>query len=246
MTTPRQVRLVHAFVRASDTLVADYDVADLLTQLVEDCVDLLDVDAAGLLLGDQRAAAKLVAASSHDLRLLELFQLQVDEGPCLDAMTTGAPVIATDLLTQRQRWPRFTHGAHAAGFTAAHAVPLRLRDQVIGALGLFATRNGAFPDADVRVAQALADVATIGVLHHRAWLRSDTLTTQLQTALTTRGTIEQAKGVLAERTGMKPDQAFTALRRYARSHRLKLGAVAAGVIDGSIEHTALDAAARPT
>jgi GAF domain-containing protein len=243
MSSPREARLVEAFVRAADTLVADYDVVDLLQQLVEDCVALLPVDSAGLLLTDAAGTARLVAATSESVRVVELWQVQVDEGPCLEAMTTAARVVAPDLGDGSGRWPEFTRVAFEAGFTATHAFPLRLRDQVIGALGLFGTAERGVTDgpaeADLAVAQALADVATIGVLQHRVVARSEELNHQLQIALETRVIIEQAKGVLAERGGLEVDAAFDRLRRYARRTQQRLSAVARGVVDGTVDREAV-------
>ncbi|UZJ24191.1 GAF and ANTAR domain-containing protein [Rhodococcus antarcticus] len=239
MTANREGRLVDAFVRAADTLVADYDVVGLLQQLVDDCVDLLEVGAAGLLLGDQRGQLRLVASTSDDLRLLELFQLQVDQGPCVEAFTTGAAVHVPDLSAASSPWPEFTPQALGRGFRSVHAVPLRLRTQVIGALGLFDPRIDALGTDDLRVAQALADVATIGVLHQRVITSTEALNEQLQTALNTRVVIEQAKGVLAERGGLDMGEAFTRLRGYARRHQSRLSDVARGVIDGSLDSRAV-------
>ncbi|GAB2909554.1 GAF and ANTAR domain-containing protein [Rhodococcus aerolatus] len=243
MSTPREGLLIDAFVRAADTLVAEYDVVDLLQQLVEDCTALLPVDAAGLLLGDEPGGARLVAATSEDARLLELFAVQADEGPCLEAMAGATRVGSADLAGELERWPRFAPAALEAGFGAVHAVPLRLRSQVIGVLGLFGSTDRAPADAptggDLAVAQGLADVATIGVLHHQVVARSEALNEQLQTALNTRVVIEQAKGVLAERGAIGMDEAFQRLRRHARGQQLKLSEVARGVVDGTVDRGAV-------
>src|SRR5580693_3068486 len=199
--------LSETFVELTDTLVDDFDVIDFLHVLTGRSAALLDVSAVGLLLADQRGELRVVAASSEAARLLELFQLQSDQGPCLDCFRSGQPVTATDLGTD-QRWPRFAAAATQTGFGAVQALPMRLREQVIGALNLFRAAPGVFDLADVRVGQALADVATIGLLHERNMRRSDTLNEQLQTALNSRVVIEQAKGKLAERLGLDMDQAF--------------------------------------
>ena len=234
MTTPREERLLRAFVRAADTLVADYDPLDLLQQLTEDCVDILAVNTAGLLLGDHRGELQLAAATSDETRLLELFQLQIDEGPCLDTFTSGAPTLVPDLAASVTVWPTFVPEATAAGFGAIHALPLRLRSQVIGVLGLFNRTPGDLDTADVATAQALVDVATIGVLHQRVTVSAETLNEQLQSALNTRVAVEQAKGVLAERSNLTMDEAFGLLRTYSRAHRTSLRSTCHGVIDGTI------------
>jgi transcriptional regulator with GAF, ATPase, and Fis domain len=226
------------FVELTDTMVADFDVIDFLHVLTDRSVQLLDVSAAGLLLADPRGALRVVAASSETVRLLELFQLQNDQGPCLDCFRVGQPVAAADLADAAARWPRFVPAARRAGFAAVQALPMRLRDQVIGALNLFRADPGPFDAADVRVGQALADVATISLLHERGMRRSDTLNEQLQTALTSRVIIEQAKGKLAERLHLDMDQAFSLLRDQARSRNLRLSDLAQAFIDGSETLTA--------
>ncbi|PSL57031.1 GAF domain-containing protein [Saccharothrix carnea] len=227
-------RLVETFVELADTLVDDFDVIDFLHMLVDRCVELLDVDAAGLLLADQRGRLQLIATSNEQARLLELFQLQNDEGPCLDAFATGTRVSHPDLAQGGRRWPRFTAAATEAGFGAVDAVPMRLRDEVIGALNLFRTRSGELDAAALRTATALVDIATIGLLQQRSIHHHQVLTEQLQTALNSRVTVEQAKGLVAERLHVDMDTAFTALRRYARGHNLKLSLVAHDVITGEI------------
>jgi hypothetical protein len=187
----------------------------------------------------------VVAASSEAARLLELFQLQNDQGPCLDCYRSGQPVQAADLAAAAGRWPRFAPAALQAGFAAVQALPMRLREQVIGALNLFRAVPGAFDPADVRVGQALADVATISLLHERSMRHTDALNEQLQTALNSRVVIEQAKGKLAERLGVDMDQAFSLLRNYARNRNLRLSDLAQAFIDGS-EAVAIPTVARPS
>jgi len=218
------------FVELTDTMVADFDLIDFFHVLTTRSVELLDVSAAGLLLADPRGDLRVVAASSEAARLLELFQLQSDQGPCLDCFRTGRPVSAIDLGAD-QRWPRFAKGAGQAGFSAVQALPMRLRDQVIGALNLFRAAPGAFDPVNVRVGQALADVATISLLHERSMRRSDTLNEQLQAALNSRVIIEQAKGKLAERLGIDVNQAFTLLRDQARNRNQRLSDLARAFID---------------
>jgi len=225
--------LSDAFVELTDTMVAGFDVIDFLHVLTDRSALLLDVSAAGLLLADPRGELRVVAASNEAARLLELFQLQNDQGPCLDCYRSGQPVQAADLDAAAARWPRFAPAALQAGFAAVQALPMRLREQVIGALNLFRAVPGAFDPADVRVGQALADVATISLLHERSMRHSDTLNEQLQTALNSRVVIEQAKGKLAERLGLDMDQAFNLLRDYARNRNLRLSDLAQAFVDGS-------------
>jgi transcriptional regulator with GAF, ATPase, and Fis domain len=226
-------QLTDAFVELADTMVADFDVIDFLHLLTRRSVQLLDASAAGVLLADPRGELRLVAASTEAVRVLELFQLQNDQGPCLDCFRTGQPVAAPDLTAAGQIWPQFAAAARQAGFAAVQALPMRLRDQVIGALNLFQATPGGLSHEDVRVGQALADVATIGLLQQRGTRRSETLNEQLQGALNSRVAIEQAKGKLAERAGLDMDQAFTTLRAYARDRNLRLSELAQAFIDGS-------------
>ena len=203
----REEQLVEAFVEAADTLVDDFDVIEFLHTLARRCVQLLDLDAAGLMLADSRGQLRATAASTESARLLEMFELQADADPCLDAFRTGAQVVNADLQANQKRWPRFAEAAQATGFVSVHALPLRLRATIIGALNLFVAHPGALSAADVRTRQALADVATIGIPAQRSLHQSELLNVQLQQALSSRVTIEQAKGVLAERRQITVDAA---------------------------------------
>jgi hypothetical protein len=227
-----EIELADVFVEMADTLVADFDVIDFLHVLTERCVQLLGVSAAGILLTDGQGALQVVAASSERTRLLELFQLQTDQGPCLDCFRTGQPVSVAD-LPAAGRWPRFSAAAGEVGFGAVHALPMRLRSDVIGALNLFDVQAGALEDGKLRIGQALADVATIGLLQQRAIHHRDVLTEQLQTALNTRILIEQAKGVVAERLHVNVADAFTVLRSAARRGNRRLSDLAQSIVDGS-------------
>jgi GAF domain-containing protein len=218
--------LSDTFVDLADTMVADFDVIDFLHMLIDRTVRLLGASAAGVLLADPRGELRVAAASSEEAGLLELFQLQNDQGPCLDCFRAGRPVTATDLTSRAQQWPRFAHAATQAGFRTVEALPMRLRDQVIGALNLFRAETGPFDPTDLRMAQALADVATIGLLHERNVRRRETVAEQLQAALNSRVVIEQAKGKLAERLGIDMDRAFQMLRDYARATNQHLTDVA--------------------
>jgi transcriptional regulator with GAF, ATPase, and Fis domain len=229
MSDERQ--LARVFVELADTLVADFDIIEFLHLLTERCAELVEVDAAGILLTDQQGGLHLVAASTQRARDLELFQLQSEQGPCLDCFATGAPVMCADLGAQPQRWPIFTAGAAQAGFAAVHALPMRLRRDTIGALNLFSAATTVLDAITTDLCQAFADVATIGILSERAAREKDLLSQQLQTALNTRVIIEQAKGKLAERRGLSMDQAFTFLRGYARTNNRKLADIALAVID---------------
>lgn len=228
-----QQLLAKTFVELADNLVADFDLIDFLRLLTDRCVSMLDASAAGVLLADRDGKLRVMAASDERVRLLELFQLQNDEGPCLECFRTGTSMIVPDLTQEVDRWPRFVTAAHRSGFGAVQALPMRLRDETVGALNLFHTTPGPFDPAGTLVAQALADVATISLLQQRSAHRSTVLNEQLQTALNSRVLIEQAKGKLAERQNTDMERAFTALRGYARAHNRRLSDVARAFIDDS-------------
>jgi transcriptional regulator with GAF, ATPase, and Fis domain len=226
-------QLAEAFVELADTLVDDFDVVDFLHQVTVRCADVLGVAAAGVLLTDQRGTLQVVAASTEQTRLLELLQLQTDEGPCPECFHTGRPIAVADLSSTGGRWPRFAAQAAQIGFASVHALPMRLRTDVIGALNLFGTQPGALDADTIRLGQALADVATIGLLQARAIHQRDALAEQLQTALNSRIIIEQAKGVIAERRHLDMDQSFTLLRSTARKDNRRLSDLARAIVDGS-------------
>jgi GAF domain-containing protein len=220
-------------VELADTLVDDFDVVDLLDQLVRACVRVLGVTAAGLLLDDQRGNLALVASSSEETRLLEIFQVQTNEGPCLECVRNGVAVVSGDLDGDASRWPTFVPAALEVGFRAVTALPMRLRGDIIGALNIFGSQAVVLADRDRQMAQALADVATIGIIQQRSLHRSAALAEQLQHALNSRIVIEQAKGILAERNQVSMDLAFDGLRRQARDANLKLADVALGIVRGA-------------
>ncbi len=235
----RETMLARTLVELADTLVADFDVVELLTLLADRCVDVLDVGAAGLMLVAPDGDLRVMASSSETMRVLELFEVQSQEGPCLDCYRTGRGVASNDLEAD-ERWPRFSAEALAAGFHSVQALPMRLRGSIIGALNLFHPQAGEMRPADLVAGQALADIATIAILQHRAALEAQILNEQLNHALNTRIVIEQAKGVVAERDGVDMEKAFTTLRNHARSHNLRLADVAGDVISGKLAASALD------
>jgi transcriptional regulator with GAF, ATPase, and Fis domain len=225
-------------VELADTLVKDFDVVDFLHTLTQRCVDLVDVDAAGLALADHSGMLRVVAASNEQARLLELFEVQNEEGPCLDAYRTGH-VVVEEQLGGTERWRRFTQEALDTGFHSVHAVPMRLREDVIGALNLFREKKGRLSDEDVAICRAMADVATIGLLQERAVREARVLAEQLQAALNSRIVIEQAKGVLAEQLHVEMGVAFELLRGFARSHNRRLADIARDVLDARISASEL-------
>jgi GAF domain-containing protein len=223
-------RISETLVELADTLVLGFDGIDFLHTLTERCVHLLDVDAAGILLIDQRGTLNLVAASTEQTRLLELFQLQNEQGPCLDCYHSGQAVACTDLAATPQQWPRFAAAAHEHGFAAVQAVPMKLREQILGALNLFRCTPSPIPAEATAVAQSFANVATISILQLRALRHSEIVTEQLQSALNGRVLIEQAKGILAERRHISLAEAFIQMRTYARDHNRLLSQIAQAVI----------------
>ncbi|MGH8881992.1 MAG: GAF and ANTAR domain-containing protein, partial [Stackebrandtia sp.] len=217
--------LSDVFVEMADTLVAEFDVVDFLHNLTERAATVSGASAVGLLLADQQGRLRYMAASAETAKVLDLFQLQNEEGACLDCFHSHQPVINTDLSEASSRWPAFAPKAADAGFESVHALPMRLRERVIGALNLFGRADVRFEPADVRVVQAIADVATIALLQERSVTRADTVTEQLQAALNSRVVIEQAKGAVAQSIGVGVDEAFELLRAYARSRQQRLTAV---------------------
>ena len=227
----RERDIVRAFVDLSTELVNDYDVLEMLTQLTTNCATLLDVSSAGLLLADERGVLHVAAASSERTQQLELFQLQRDQGPCLDCYSSGAAVIVPDMAAEQERWPLFCQAALGAGFKSVHAVPMKLRGNVLGALNLFGEGVGRLEDSDLDLAQALAHVACVAIVNEKSASDHVTVNSQLQHALTSRIVLEQAKGVIANAGGLKIDDAFIVLRGYARDHGRKLSEIAHEVVN---------------
>lgn len=230
----REDEIVAAFVAMAGSLAQGHDVNELLTELAADCARQLDVSAAGLLLADQRGALHVVAASSERVADLEAFQAQRAQGPCHTCYLDGQPVNVPDLAAAAQKWPDFAAVAAKAGVASVHAVPMRLRDDVVGALNLFGTTPGALNKADLRLAQALADVATIALVQDRAATDKNLVNEQLQNALDSRVVLEQAKGVLSYNGDLDMVDAYAALRKYARNHNLKLTDLAPALVDRAV------------
>lgn len=225
----REEALTDLFVTLADTLVAEFDVVELLDRLVDTCLGLFKVTAAAVLVLDTKNALRLVASSNKRAEELEIFQIQVDEGPCLDCARSLTPVLVPDLSADRDRWPHFSAAADIVGFKAVHAVPLRLRSQGIGGFGLFHSTPTQMSSGDVHAVQALADVATIGILQQQHAQQAVSLSDQLQGALNSRIAVEQAKGVIAESGNVEMDVAFDQLRRYSRDNNLKISRVAQAI-----------------
>lgn len=224
-------RLSDVFVEVADTLVADFDLIDFLHNLTERASSISDALAVGILLADQHGVLQFIAASNEQARLLELFELQKSEGPCFDCFQTGRPVVNSDLASATERWPVFAPKANDAGMGSVHAIPMRLRETVIGAMNIFGSGSARFDEADIRIVQALADVATIAILQERNVTRAETLTEQLYDALNSRVVIEQAKGALSRIRGVTADEAFKLLRRHARDNQLRLIEVCRAVLN---------------
>ncbi|HZE67132.1 MAG TPA: GAF and ANTAR domain-containing protein [Sporichthyaceae bacterium] len=234
MNTERERGVISAFVGIAKSLTEGYDIVELYTELTTDCVRLLDIASAGLLLADGLGVLHLMAASSERAHDIETFQLQRHEGPCLDCFRGGAPVLVDDLAAAEQRWPQFVPAALSAGFTSVHALPMRLQDTVLGALGLFSTETGRLTDDDLHLGQALAATASLALVAERSSADKDALNAQLHTALQSRVVLEQAKGLIAQSGSLDMEQAFDVLRRYARDHNEKLSHVAAQTVERTL------------
>jgi GAF domain-containing protein len=236
----REGLLVQTLVELADNLVDDFDVIDVLTVLSDRCVTVLDVDTAGVMLASPAGDLQVVASSSDTMRSLELFELQTNEGPCVDCFQSGAPIVNVELAGAGVRWPRFAPRAVADGFHSVHALPMHLRGTTVGALNLFRIAHGSLGIDDVLVAQALADVATIAIIQHQAYVDAAVLNAQLGEALNSRIVIEQAKGRISEASGRDVDESFRRLRNHARSHNLRLTDLARQVVDGTVAVIRLD------
>lgn len=224
--------LAEVFVSLADSLVDDYDIVDLMGRLSTACVELLGATAAGLMVVDLRGSVQVLASSDEQMHLLEVLQVQSDEGPCRDCVRSGTMVNVPDLAEVHEVWPRFATVATAAGFTASQALPLRLRTETLGALNLLFSNVPVLTGTELRIGQALADVATIGVLQQRAVHRGAVVAEQLQRALNSRVVIEQAKGMLAQHLGQDMAGAFGVLRAYSRNHNLRLTDLASSLASG--------------
>ncbi|WP_314451301.1 GAF and ANTAR domain-containing protein [uncultured Microbacterium sp.] len=229
-STPREKELVDTFVELADTMVNGYDIVDLLYRLVTRCAQILGAADAGILIPDSHGSLEVVASTSERGQLISLLQLNEAQGPCLEAYHSGQPVTVDDFDAIRHRWPRFAEAAGEQGYTWMHAIPLRLRDEVIGSLNLFGDQPGALTAEDALAARGLADIATIGILHERAFQEMHLARTQLQHALDSRIVIEQAKGILSHTHGVDMEEAFRLLRDRARSTQRKLADVSREII----------------
>jgi GAF domain-containing protein len=234
MNDVTQQRLLETFVKLADTLIDDYDVVDLLQLLVDTCRDVLDTTAAGILLADSRGELEVVASTSEASRLVEMMQLSAEQGPCIESYRSGRRVSVPDIEISKDEWWQFRGSALAQGFRSMDALPLRLRDTTIGTLNLLRSEPREAPEDTILAAQAIADVATIGILHERTLRESTILSEQLQAALNSRIVIEQAKGVISHTKGVSIDDAFALMRQYARSHSVGLSIVAARIVDRSL------------
>ena len=236
----RESLVMNTLVEMADNLVDNYDVIDILTLLCRRCIEVIDVAATGVMLGLPGGELQFVASSSESMRVLELFQIQAHEGPCVDCYTTGVAIINHELIAPDERWPRFTPQAIAHGFHSVHSLPMRLRGRTIGALNLFRTDVGLLGPSDVVIAQGLADIATIAILQHETSTNAQLLHGQLNFALNSRVIIEQAKGMISQFDTCTMDEAFTRLRTHSRNHNLRLTDVATHVVDGSLALERLD------
>lgn len=237
---PAARRLARVFVELADTLVDEFDMLDFLQMLTERSVELLGVDASGLLLADQRGDMKLVGCAKHRATLQDLFELPAEHSPWLDSFTTGTAIANVPRSEAEKRWPVFTARALGAGFEATHVLPMRLRGQAVGALILFNRHGQPMSDDLLSIGQAMADVATIGLLHDRTLFDQQLLSQQLQAALHSRVLIEQAKGMLSARADITVSEAFARMRALARRNRLNLSAVAQSIVDGTSDSSLLD------
>ena len=237
---PRESLLITTLVELADNLVEDFDIIDLLTVLSNRCVETINVQAAGVMLAAPGGELQFIASSSESMRILELFQLQSNEGPCVDCYNDGQPIVNHALSVPDPQWPRFTPLALAHGFKSVHCLPMRLRGRTVGALNLFCDTEGQLDHEDVQVAQGFADVGTIAIIQHQTALDAQTLNGQLSNALNSRIIIEQAKGKISQATKCDMDQAFDRLRAHARNHNLRMTDLARYIVVGDLAPDELD------
>ncbi len=230
----REDHLLHTVAALADSLVDDFDVVDVLQLLVDECTELFDAAAAGILLLTPTGELEVIASTDERSEFVGLMQLRVGQGPCVEAVTSGRVVSVEDLDDIADRWPAFAADAHRSGFASLHAIPMRLRESVIGSLNLFRDRVGGLNEPDAVAARTLADIATISILQQRLVEESVIAQAQLQRALDSRVVIEQAKGYLAQSQGVDMDTAFQRMRAHARSTRARLSVVAAEIITGRL------------
>jgi GAF domain-containing protein len=243
--TTREAQVSAAYVAIADTLTKDFDVSALLQALVEGCVEILGIDAGGIMLADPNGDLKILASTSEEADLLEILQLAAKSGPCIESFTTGTKLSVKDLEASDAPWPEFRAEALRMGYRGVHATPMQLRGQIIGTVNLFSAQPLELSDRDIALAQALADVATIGILQDRFLRESHLLADQLHRALDSRVIIEQAKGVLAQSASVSMDEAFTALRTYSRNHNLTIRSVSERITSRELDVAVLFAADRP-
>jgi len=230
----RESLVIRTLVELADSLVEDLDVVEVLTVLGDRCVEALDVSSAGVMLATPSGELQVLASSSDAMRDLELFELQANEGPCVDCYRSGQPIVNLQLSTTDSRWPRFARRAIEGGFRSVHALPMHLKNDTLGALNMFRVSMGPLNGDDVLVAQALADVATIVIIQHQITMDARKLNGQLNEALNSRIVIEQAKGKISESSGIDMEAAFRQLRTHARNNNLRLTEVARAVAEGII------------
>lgn len=235
----REEKINDAFVAMTDALMNDYDIVDLLSTLLNDCTEILGVEAGGILLADSSGVLELVASTSEEAAVVETIIIAAGAGPCIDCFTTAQPVSVPDIDAVAGKWPKFHRTALDQGFRSTYAVPMRLRSEVIGVMNLLSSELGPLDEKDGRIAQALADIAVLGILHERNFRNPFVIQEQLHLALDTRILIEQAKGVLAQAEGLSMADAFNALREYGRANGVTLRSAAEGAVRRTITPTEL-------
>ncbi|MFF2994874.1 GAF and ANTAR domain-containing protein [Streptomyces sp. NPDC057950] len=257
----RETGLAAALLEATDTLSGGFDTAHHLQRLSDHCVEIVGAHSAGIMLVAGGEAVSFVGSSRRQAIALDLLTVQATPhrgGPCLDSYGTGRPVphVPIGAAGTAARWPDFTRRALHHGIATTFAVPLRRRESLLGALNVFVSPPPGPPEPpgrpespgdeeSVRLAQLLAEAGAAGLHNQRLHAEYRALAGQLQSALSHRVRVEQAKGMLAERWNTGVDQAFAALRRYARRHRMPLDEAAARAVEGSLDRDGLDAERPP-
>ncbi|MEU9474489.1 GAF and ANTAR domain-containing protein [Streptomyces sp. NPDC048191] len=236
----RERQLAQAFVALSDTYAAEFDPLHLFHRLVHSCRELLDADAAAVMIGDARGSLKTMATTDDHAAFIELLQVQTGQGPCMDCYRTAQAVAVPDSTAEYERWPKLVTAMLEAGYGSLNAVPMRLHDRPLGTLTLLRSHAGGLPEDDVLLAQALADSATLALMHWSTEpARSDDVITRVQSVISAKATLEIAKGMIAQQAGTTLPEAARLLSGYASHHRLRLTETAHALVTRALEPAAV-------
>jgi GAF domain-containing protein len=215
--------------RFAVVLPVRYDLEAALSELTESVTAVLGLCGSGVTMAEE-GHLRFVTAVSQASRELERNQEEQQAGPCREAYETGVVVRVTDVRKESARWPEFSATATRLSVAGVAGIPMRLADQIIGALNLYSPEPREWSDVDIAVAGVLADVATSYVVNASKLRQQEQLSEQLQEALESRVVIEQAKGITAYKNAVTIDQAYQLMRRHARNNNASLRLVAEAIV----------------